>query len=168
MTGKAKLFTLLVVGQVVFLLAWAGYHEAVRQHAPEVLLEARPVDPRDLLRGDYMILSYPIGDLPAGAEGIKTGDEVWVLLERRERHHVAVGASRREPAPGAGQLLVRGRVEQHWREGSTARIVYGIERYYVPEGKGTPHFKTMEVEAAVSPAHRLYIKRLLLDGAAYP
>ncbi len=38
----------------------------------------------------------------------------------------------------------------------------------MPEGKGTPRFKLMEVEVSVSPAHRLYIKRVLLDGKAFP
>ena len=30
-----------------------------------MLLESGPVDPRDLLRGDYVILSYKISVLPA-------------------------------------------------------------------------------------------------------
>jgi hypothetical protein len=46
--------------------------------------------------------------------------------------------------------------------------VFGIEHFYVPEGMGTPRFETIEVEAAVSAARRLAIKRVLLDGKEYP
>jgi len=51
---------------------------------------------------------------------------------------------------------------------SATDVAYGIEKYFVPEGKGSPRFKAMEVEVSVSPAHRLYIKRVLLDGKAFP
>ena len=60
MSTTAKGFWLLVLAQAGFLLAWAGYHEWVRQNAPVILLKCRPVDPQDLLRGDYMTLDYDI------------------------------------------------------------------------------------------------------------
>jgi uncharacterized membrane-anchored protein len=63
-------------------------------------------------------------------------------------------------------MLVRG--QTGYTVSGPNRITYGIERYFVPEGRGTPRFQLMEVEAAVSPAHRLYIKRVLLDGRPYP
>lgn len=165
--NRTKWFWAVIAAQALFLTAWAGYHEWVRQQAPTILLECRPVDPQDLLRGDYMTLRYLIGDPPAKAD---LGDgEVWVLLEPRGRHHVLVQASRERLVAGSGQLLVRGTVGRDWRSGQQAtQISYGIERYFVPEGKGSPRFTAIEVEASVSPAHRLYIKRLLLDGAAYP
>lgn len=150
----------IVAAQALFLLAWAGYHEAVRRHAPVVLLKTKPVDPRDLLRGDYMILGYEIADVPLPGD-LPQGGEVWVVLERRGEHHAAVVASATEPALAAGQIAVRARRE--WRG-----VRFGIENFYVPEGRGTPRFKTLEVEAAVSPTQRLYIRRVLLDGAEYP
>jgi hypothetical protein len=71
--------------------------------------------------------------------------------------------------PGPGQVLVRGDLGYTWDGGAPGSdIRYGIEKYFVPEGKGTPRFKLLEVEVSVSPAHRLYIKRVLLDGKAFP
>jgi uncharacterized membrane-anchored protein len=68
-----------------------------------------------------------------------------------------------------GQVLVRGDLGYTWGDGAPGSdIRYGIEKYFVPEGRGTPRFKLMEVEVSVSPAHRLYIKRVLLDGKAFP
>lgn len=168
----ARWFWFVVVAQLLFLGVWAGYHEWVRQHAPTILLKTRPVDPQDLLRGDYMILGYEIGDAPASLEKkngkSRTGD-VWVLLEKRDGYHVLVEVSFERLTPKTGQVLARGEMGLHWARGvSGNRISYGIERYFVPEGKGTPRFKTLEVEASVSPANRLYIRRLLLDGKVYP
>ena len=165
----------LVAAQALWLLGWAGYHEWVRQTASVIVLKGRPVDPRDLLRGDYLTLRYDIseakvdGATAQAKAGGGAGEAVWVLLERRERYHVVAQASRAQLTPKPGQVLVRGTLGYNsGAAGSSRRIDYGIERYFVPEGKGSPRFQLMEIEVAVSPANRLYIKRVLLDGKAYP
>ena len=177
MSRATKWFWAVVLAQAVFLLAWAGYHEFVRQHAPVILLKGRPVDPQDLLRGDYMTIGYDINSARVekfttqAGDGSGSGADVWVLLAPREGYHVVMRASRDRLEPGLGQVIVRGTLGDSWRPdpgSGTSRINYGIERYFVPEGKGSPRFKLMEVEVSVSPAHRLYIKRVLLDGKAYP
>ncbi len=175
MKSVTKWFWILVVAQALFLVVWAGYHEWIRQTAPVILLKGRPVDPQDLLRGDYMTLAYDISEAEVRGmgkdlgRGGNAGAEVWVLLERRDRHHVVVVASRERLNPGPGQFLVRGAIGYRWRTGTASeRIDYGIERYFVPEGKGSPLFTLAEVEVSVSPAHRLYIRRVLLDGKPYP
>ena len=170
MSRANKWFWTLVAAQTLFLLGWAGYQEVVRQHAPVLLLRGRPVDPRDLLRGDYMTLSYDISNaaLPARTDP-RSDSDVWVLLEQKDRYYVVAQAAREKLEPKSGQILVRGTVGYAWRNSAgSERVDYGIEKYFVPEGKGSPHFKLMEVEVSVSPAHRLYLKRVLLDGQAFP
>jgi uncharacterized membrane-anchored protein len=165
MNGSTRLFWSVVGLQAMFLLAWAGWHEHVRSTAPVVRLKTVPVDPRDLLRGDYMILRYEISaaPLPANdAPGRSPRGEFWVVLEPRDGYHVAAGTSWTPPAVQPGRYAVKG-----WR-GERGGVDYGIETYYVPEGKGTPRFKTIEVEATVGPTHRLQIKRVLVDGRSYP
>jgi uncharacterized membrane-anchored protein len=170
-TKAKKWFWILVLAQAVFLLGWAGYHEYVRTHAQVILLKGRPVDPQDLLRGDFLTMNYDISSVPLPPRTIKAdGSEIWVLLERKDRYYVVAQASYEKLSPGAAQILVRGTSGYNWgpRNDATQRIDYGIEKYFVPEGKGSPSFKLMEVEVSVSPAHRLYIKRVLLDGKAFP
>lgn len=165
MNRTTRWFWAVVAAQAVFLLAWAGWHEYVRATAPIVRLKTVPVDPRDLLRGDYMILRYEISSVRAPASagpGERSGDEFWVVLEPRDGYHVAAGASWTEPVLRPGQCAVKG-----WR-GKRGDTTYGIENYYVPEGKGTPRFQTLEVEATVGPTHRLQIKRVRVDGRPYP
>lgn len=160
MTTKARWFALVVAAQAVFLLGWAGWHEHVRMNAPVILLKTRPVDPQDLLRGDYMILGYDIGAVKPPAD-VGDGYEFWVRLVRQDGYHVAVAASVEKPEPREGEILVQATKGARGAE-------YGIENYYVPEGKGTPTFAKIEVEASVSATHRLQVKRVLLDGRAYP
>lgn len=164
MKTKTLLFWLVVGAQAVFLLGWAGWHEQARSRGQVVLLKTRPVDPQDLLRGDYMILGYEIADvrLPmAEGSGLELGSECWVVLEPRDNYYRVVYASMTEPQVGPGMIAVLARYGRRGME-------YGIENYYVPEGKGTPSFKKIEVEAAVGANHHLYIKRVLLDGKSYP
>jgi uncharacterized membrane-anchored protein len=162
MSRTTRWFWAIVVAQAMFLLAWAGWHEQVRSRAPVVKLKTVPVDPQDLLRGDYMILRYEISDAkPPASAPASSGAEFWVVLEPRGEFHVVKSTSWDEPAIDEGQIAVKAAM-------GGRGAVYGIENYYVPEGKGTPRFKTIDVEAAVSPTRRLYIKRVLVDGRAYP
>jgi uncharacterized membrane-anchored protein len=177
MSRPIRWFFVVVAVQAGFLLTWAGYHEWVRSAAEVILVKGRPVDPRDLLRGDYMILGYEIGLLPDsmtqqgdGKPRFRIGEDIWVLLEKHGAYHEVVAASRERPPVGANQTLIRGRVTYPRGAGRTGGtgVEYGIEEFFVPEGKGTPRFQKLEVELSVSGAHRLYLRRVLLDGKAYP
>jgi uncharacterized membrane-anchored protein len=163
MSGRAaRWFWGIVAAQALFLLVWAGWHAVLRTHAPVVRLRTEPVDPRDPVRGDFMQLRYAIARVaPAEVEKIPVGSPVWVALERRHGFDEAVAVFTTEPDPSPGRTIVR--ATRGW-----SGLEFGIERYYVPEGKGTPTFKSIVVEAAVGPGGRLYLRRLLLDGREYP
>lgn len=169
--NRFRWFALIVAAQAVLLLAWAGYHEWNRGSAPTILLETVPVDPRDLLRGDYMILSYKISRVPrppGSPPGVHPGREIWVSLRQTGRFHDVASTSWVAPdATDRARVTVRGRLHGS-AESDLLSVDYGIEKYFVPEGKGQPRFTEMIVEATVSPRHELGIKRLLLDGNPYP
>jgi uncharacterized membrane-anchored protein len=160
MNTRFRWFFVIVALQALFLLGWAGWHEYIRQQAPVILLKTRPVDPQDLLRGDYMILGYEIGDVKT-PPGISPSDACWVVLVPEGEFYRALSASADKPHIADGQIAVRA------RKGSS-EVLFGIENYYVPERMGTPNFKSLVVEASVSPTGQLYIRRLLLDGYEYP
>ena len=167
---RMRWLAVVVALQVSMLLGWAGYHEWIRATAPTIMLETRPVDPRDLLRGDYMILSYVIGNVKAPIDGLQPaspGREIWVTLQPGEQFYEVGGTSWTQPKDGAGLIVVRGRIHSELSQGKI-QVDYGIEKFFVPENKGRPRFKKMTVEATVGPGHLLGIKRLLLDGKPYP
>jgi uncharacterized membrane-anchored protein len=112
-----------------------------------------------------MILNYDISTPPiSSGKQWKPGAEVFVVLEKKGQYHEAIGVSIERPSIESHQKIVRGKIDDHWR----SRITYGIERYFVPEGKGTPSFTNMVVQVAVDPQEKLNIKKLILDGKPYP
>lgn len=169
-TGRMLLC--LVVLQALFLIGWASYHEYVRRTAPIVRLKVVPVDPRDLLRGDYMILSYEISRHPAPPGWTSDRDSVWVGLREVDGLHriEKLSLDAKPPVDGALQWVLAD-IDPYSRADPSAselQLVYGIEHFFVPEGRGTPRFDRLEVEAAVSPLGRLQLKRVWLDGEIFP
>ena len=82
-----------------------------------------------------------------------------------------------DPVPvDGGQVLIRGRVTGGTYCGSDQRsycdrinINYGLESYFVPEGEGREiesarNRGKVAIVAAVTPAGRAAIKRLIVDG----
>ncbi len=66
MSGRRLIVSALVLALVqIGFLSWiiAG-RAAILRSGKEVLLKVEPVDPRDLLRGDYVALGYDISRIP--------------------------------------------------------------------------------------------------------
>ena len=57
---RAKLFLGVSLLLTVLLGGYASYTQAARKNAPVFYFKIAPVDPRALLSGDYMSLSYDI------------------------------------------------------------------------------------------------------------
>lgn len=180
------LFALAAAIQVA-LLAWMVVDRAlILARGSELTLNAQPVDPRDLLRGDYVSLRYDIGSvdvvrLKIPVEDMQTGrlargHRVWVTLRRLDGGGLQPVAVNEAPvAVGDGNILIAGRSQGcGWRQGTNSvcpelRVDYGIESYFVPEGEGrniemAARAGRVQVVAAVTPDGRAAIKRLLLDG----
>ena len=75
------------IGVIVFVVGVVGYliwsKERIVSGGTEVILETRPIDPRDLFRGEYVILRYKIENdkkiKGALSDGSSSGDPVYVL-----------------------------------------------------------------------------------------
>lgn len=63
---KAVLFGIAVLVQCTLLVLMVADRMQILREGTEVILQTQPVDPRDLLRGDYVVLRYDISQLPAG------------------------------------------------------------------------------------------------------
>lgn len=150
MTGKKLILAALVLAlaQTGFL-SWSIFERArILRDGTEVLLRVQPVDPRDLLRGDYVFLSYDISrlpaklfaDLPSGQGDIREGPVTVRLRKGNDGHWQALTAWRgaASSAPGADEVDVKGRVFTGLglTPDSTVSVSYGIERFYLPENEG--------------------------------
>ncbi len=150
MTGKKLILAALVLAlaQIGFLSWIIAGRAAVLRNGQDVLLKVEPVDPRDLLRGDYVVLTYEIRDIPvalvtnAPAGDFEVRDSpIFVRLGRDEDgfwrpRSASLGMPGAPPA--AGEVDIRGTVASYWtvKPGDSIRVDYGISRYYVPEGEG--------------------------------
>jgi uncharacterized membrane-anchored protein len=167
------------------ILATVLQRAAILRSGQEARLEVVPVDPRDLFRGDYVVLAYRIGtvDLPKDAPTPFTrGQQVFVTLRPDAGNKAqAVAISAERPAVSGSDIVISGVVSSpsicplnetgvtDCKLGRRAvGVRYGLESYFVPEGEGrnielTPK-ALLEVVAAVAPSGQAAIKRLLIDG----
>lgn len=137
--SRSRLLLVLVLCQILFLLGLAGSYYATDWWGEEIRLQTKPVDPRDLLYGDYVTLSYEISQLDPSlwqdAEQPKRGESIYVVLKPDTggvyRPTAAYGD---KPAVSAEEAVLKGRVNYSWDRAIT--VQYGLERFYVPEGTG--------------------------------
>jgi len=169
------------------ILATVVQRAGILRSGQEVRLEVVPVDPRDLFRGDYVVLDYRIGtvDMPPGATTAFTrGQKVFVTLHPDgdgSSKSKAVAISPERPAESGADIVISGVVfspsvcplseagTRDCKAGYRAVAVrYGLESYFVPQGEGKKIELTakarLEVVAAVAPSGQAAIKRLLIDG----
>jgi uncharacterized membrane-anchored protein len=165
--GRALLLSGILL-QAAVLLGLIGLRLVGLWRGETVLLRVVPVDPRDLLRGDYVTLGYECSRLPrGGVQGTRTGSTsslegqtVYVPLARDPdgRHWHGEGCTALRPAGGT---FLRGRIEG-------GRIVFGIESYFVQEGKGKSYEAAVRVgrlwaEVAVTPEGDASLRKLVIE-----
>lgn len=176
---KPVLFGAAILLQCAILVLMVADRVRILREGREVTLQTRPVDPRDLLRGDYVVLGYDISQVAAGAlAGQPTAERNPVMFVKLAPDanglYQAVSVHAEPVTVTAPEVLIRGRIV--YSCGSTSRtfcdklqIRYGLESYFVPEGEGKKleqarNQQKLRVVAAVLPSGRAAIKRLLLDG----
>ncbi|MBD3920588.1 GDYXXLXY domain-containing protein [Paenibacillus sp. PR3] len=132
---------LLLIVVVALQLGFISYQVAVSEYAlrsgTPIKLEIAPIDPRSMLQGDYVTVSYTIST-PAPSAKIE--------LEETTAHNVKVVLKsdangvfqfsrlyKKEESIGSNEVIINGRWDG-WDSWGT--IHYGIETYFVPEGTG--------------------------------
>jgi uncharacterized membrane-anchored protein len=184
MTPARKLFlgAAAVAAVQIGFLGWSiAGRAALLRNGEEVRLKVEPIDPRDLLRGDYVRLGYDISTLPVAlfapppaADAFDRSRTVYVLLRPGEdRVWSAAGASI-DDRPAAdlvrpGDVVIKGEARSVWSEtGDMVFVDYGLDRFYLPEGEGLAIERDMRVRsfyivAAVGEDGSSQIKALM-DG----
>lgn len=172
---KTKLLIAVLALQAAWILGTTLVQERALAGGTVILLKTRPVDPRDLLRGDYIILNYDISDValsafsPPRTNAPPLGEAVYVALEPRGQFYEIAQAATAKFTPGPGQVVLRGQSRPWWIAPGqkTVHVEYGLERYFVREGTGNPRGQ-ITVRVAVPASCQGRIKEVLLDGRPYP
>ncbi len=163
-------FWLAVVLQVLILLGMVGRYAYTISTGRPIMLKTAPIDPWDIIRGEYVRLNYAISGLnfdKVPMEGVpyKHGQLIWVTLREGKPFWTAVAVSDKRPVTGPDDLAVQAIVE--WYGPSTLRLRYGIEQFYVPAGEGRDLERRraeLTVEAVVDRFGRAALHRVFLDG----
>lgn len=134
-------------------LAWMYAMNLRALDGGSYFLKVRPIDPRDLLRGDYIVLGYDISWLPSSVNESSLPNKVFVILEKNGEFWSIASVLPQEPAAGVVYLKADRRGRQ---------LIYDIERYYVREGHGTPSGE-MKVEVAITDG-QARIKQLFVNN----
>lgn len=172
----------VLVGMLGFMILDRA---AILRNGVEVIVRTAPVDPRDLMRGDYVQLRYEdissvnvslfAGKLPE-REGLLP---LWLTLEAGEDGLAKVKAiSLEKPDSGnPGEVYLKSKPFRWTSSHSTGitnrrlALKFGIERYYVPEGEGLAiedarNDQRTTVAIRISAAGEAQIARLMIDGKA--
>ncbi|MFM8285780.1 MAG: GDYXXLXY domain-containing protein, partial [Planctomycetaceae bacterium] len=153
-----------VVFQVLVLMALIAEGARPWVTGETIRLRVIPVDPRDLFRGDYLILSYDFTTQSPPHmrrhDSSRIGREIFVSLVRDEdgQHWRTAFVSWTRPPAG---IYLRGEVDQHRRNDC------GIGQFFLQEGHGKKYEQLirqhrLSAEVAVTADGRAALKRLII------
>jgi len=162
-----KVFLAIGIFWLVIILGFVVFKEFTLKTGEELMLKTRPVDPRDLFRGDYIVLDYEISrldinSLQTDAISFNESDRVYVALSNEEGYGIASGVYKNRPKG----LFLKGTVKR--TDGSQITIEYGIESYFVPEGEGLEiqrqSRRGLEAKVAIDKFGNAVLKSIFLNG----
>ena len=169
---ERKILLMTVVAQLAILLGMIALRAAPLVTGQTVLVRVEPVDPRDLFRGDYVILSYDFSRVPReGIEGLSESERSsWKKLQGRPVyvtlvpdsngvHHRADKVTVVKPERG---LFLKGQMERY------GALKFGIESYFVQEGTGRVYEQAirdrkLSAELAVTPTGQAALRGLRME-----
>jgi len=154
---KRIVLYLLLAVQVLGLVALYAWQAQVP--GPRYLLHTRPVDPRDLLRGDYVTLGYEISTPPKGWTPPEQGGRTFFVRLKPAGRFWEIDRIADAPEPDGAPWL-----RASW---NGSRLDYGIGKYFVPEGRGNPPGK-ITVEIGIRSGGEARIVQLYSDDQPWP
>ncbi|AKB36653.1 putative membrane-anchored protein [Methanosarcina siciliae C2J] len=184
---QKQIFYLTIVFWLLIFSGFILFKEYTLKTGKEILLKTEPVDPRDLFRGDYVILNYEISTLdlekiPAEDRHFEYNDRVYLALAVEDGYGVP---KKIYSTPPDNELYIKGTVKQliyDWEEDGDGliaeeprikglRVEYGIESYFVPEGRGIEIERQqwggeegVDVKVVVDKYGNAVAESLLIDG----
>ncbi|EKE29025.1 MAG: putative membrane protein [uncultured bacterium (gcode 4)] len=158
---KRRLIIWLVSFWIIAVLGFVGYMESVKLYWQILIVKVEPVDPRDLLRWDYVTLGFPFSrpdiDIPSSgslyAEFTKWTDNRLIKINWYTTN-----------MPSSG-VAIRWDII-NWR------LDYWIEKFFVPETRwleieNAIRTKNVEAEIAIDKSWRSIIKNILIDWVVW-
>ena len=136
--NSKKITQLILIVWLIISFCFVVKSEYTLNLGKDVLLKTVPVDPRDILMGDYVILNYEISQFPKQINySFKYDEPVYVELKLNDDNVAYIDQITKNRPKG---LFIKGTVSSCPSIAPILRrgkcISYGIENYYVKEGEG--------------------------------
>lgn len=164
-----KRFLLLISAPAMVILAFMGIQLFTAMTGEDILLKTAPVDPRDLFRGDYVNLRYEISSIDLNETphdlDFAPGEVIHGSLSKKETFWTIDFLSHDKPVLKDDQVCMRGLVTGTFE--NNISVQWGIESYFIPEGKGREIERQMEnisAIVAVDSSCRPVLRKLLVNG----
>ncbi len=104
-------FIILILIQIFILTGIILYREHWIKTGTKIILKTAPIDPKDIFRGDYLLLRYHISSLDLDKlnvrEDFKKKERVYVSLEKADDIWRPVSVTKAMPSQG---IFIQGRV----------------------------------------------------------
>ncbi|MEQ1753833.1 MAG: GDYXXLXY domain-containing protein [Micropepsaceae bacterium] len=173
---------LIVVALQTLALAYMIFErQQMLDSARVVTLKVVPVDPRDMFRGDYVVLNYDISRVDvatlAGDDKFSSGETAYVTVQKQSDgiwNAVAIAHKPVSQSPGDVALLATVQYADDPAANASANVslTYGVESYFVPQGTGhaieeEARKGSLTVDVAVNPQGRSAIRAVRRNGQAF-
>lgn len=172
--GAAALVALLQSGVLGYMVESRAQ---VLRNGQEIVLRTKPVDPNDILRGDYVILGYDISSIDpkliAGTAPDKSGIASVFVALKKQGEVWTLSRANWQPFSDktADEVVIKGQTGQYFYLDAEQPVPlnYGIEAFYVPQGAGKviedgQRAEAVDAVVAVNDSGTAQLKSLRLNG----
>ena len=163
-----KIFVKAMLVPAIILLGFIGYNYYTLTQGHEILLKTVPVDPRDLFRGDYVNLRYEISTIDLSRTPydmpFNSGEDVFAILTKGDKFWSVTRVAHYSQPLQRNEVCIKGKVASSYE--NRINVDWGIESYFVPEGKGRDierEIRDVSVLVSVDRTCRALIKELYIN-----
>ncbi|MFH0869964.1 MAG: GDYXXLXY domain-containing protein [archaeon] len=172
---KKKMFLGIALFWLLIILSFIFVKEYTLSTGKEIIFKTRYYDPRDLFRGDYVVLNYEVSSIDLNKVYVETkefsaGETVYVTLDPKNSTAEPLAVSKKRMPKDYGPCI-KGKITSVMSQGVFAPVIlveYGIENYFVPEGEGSSirsgQGRGLEARVSLDSFCNAVIKDLLMDG----
>jgi uncharacterized membrane-anchored protein len=170
---KQKIYFLVIVmAQVVLIFVMFSFYQTILNSGTEIWLKTRPVDPRDIFRGDYIQLDYEINhvnDVPDYLN-LQSGDIVFVPTYPSGKFTSVQAYNISKESCQNYFFCIKGKVVNvnsgNYDTVKNIDVDYGINQYFIKEGTGQniDQASIYEVKTVVDKNSIPLIKEVWRDG----
>ncbi len=137
--NRKKIYYAIVALQVLALAGMIGFKYSTVLTGKTVVLRVNSHYPRHHVRGERVRINFEIDFLETkglgGDEGpFKKGDDLYVVLVEDNTHWKANSIFKEKPEIGIDEAVIKGKILSV--NPSYLKVDYGVDSFYVPEGKG--------------------------------